>query len=111
MSNLTTAAEPVITLTGKVALITGAAGGQGRAHARLMARLGAQLVLTDLDGAGAEGITIEDDVWIGPNASVIQGLTLGRDSLLGIGAVAVKSVPENEVRVGNPAKRLGDNKK
>ena len=59
MSNLTTAAEPVITLTGKVALITGAAGGQGRAHARLMARLGAQLVLTDLDGAGAEALAAE----------------------------------------------------
>ena len=56
-------------------------------------------------------VVIEDEVWIGPNASVIQGLTLGKDSLLGIGAVAVKSVPENEVRVGNPAKRLGDNKK
>lgn len=56
-------------------------------------------------------VVIEDDVWIGPNASVIQGLTLGKDSLLGIGAVALKSIPENEVRVGNPAKRLGDNKK
>ncbi|MBC9927542.1 MULTISPECIES: UDP-3-O-(3-hydroxymyristoyl)glucosamine N-acyltransferase [unclassified Leucobacter] len=56
-------------------------------------------------------VTIEDEVWIGPNASVIQGLTLGKDSLLGIGAVALKSIPENEVRVGNPAKRLGDNKK
>ncbi|MHA3682856.1 LpxD N-terminal domain-containing protein [Leucobacter sp. HY1910] len=55
-------------------------------------------------------VIIEDEVWVGPNASVLQGLTLGRDSLLGIGAVAVKSVPVNEVRVGNPAKRLGDNK-
>lgn len=56
-------------------------------------------------------VVIEDDVWIGPNASVIQGVTLGRDSLLGIGAVALKSIPNNEVRVGNPARRLGDNKK
>lgn len=56
-------------------------------------------------------VVIEDDVWIGPNVSVLQGLTLAKDSLLGIGAVAVRSVPENEVRVGNPAKRLGPNKK
>lgn len=73
-------------------------------------RIGRNVIITacaEISGS----VTIEDDVWIGPNASVIQGLTLGRDSLLGIGAVAVKSVPENEVRVGNPAKRLGDNKK
>lgn len=56
-------------------------------------------------------VVLEDNVWIGPNASIIQGLTLGKDALLGIGAVAVKSIPANEVRVGNPARRLGDNKK
>lgn len=56
-------------------------------------------------------VVIEDEVWIGPNASVLQGVTLGRNSLLGIGAVALKSIPDNEVRVGNPARRLGDNKK
>lgn len=43
-------ATPVIDLTGKVALITGAAGGQGQSHARLFYELGADLVLTDLDG-------------------------------------------------------------
>lgn len=54
-------------------------------------------------------VVIEDDAWIGPNAAVIQGVTLGRNSLLGIGAVALKSVPADEVRVGNPARRLGSN--
>lgn len=73
-------------------------------------RIGTNVIITacaEISGS----VVIEDDVWIGPNASVLQGLSLGKDSLLGIGAVAVKSVPENEVRVGNPAKRLGDNKK
>lgn len=56
-------------------------------------------------------VIIEDESWVGPNAAVIQGVTLGRNSLLGIGAVAVKSVPANEVRVGNPARRLGDNQR
>jgi 3alpha(or 20beta)-hydroxysteroid dehydrogenase len=44
-------ATPVIDLTGRVAVITGAAGGQGRSHATLFHDLGADLVLTDLDGA------------------------------------------------------------
>lgn len=55
-------------------------------------------------------VIIEDGAWVGPNASVIQSVTLGRNSLLGIGAVAVKSVPAEEIRAGNPARRLGDKK-
>lgn len=51
-------------------------------------------------------VVLEDDVWLGPNSSIIQGVTLGRGSLLGIGAVALKPIPEGEVRVGNPAKPL-----
>lgn len=51
-------------------------------------------------------VVLEDEVWLGPNSSIIQGVTLGRGSLLGIGAVALKTVPEGEVRVGNPAKPL-----
>lgn len=59
MSNAHNTADPIISLEGKVALITGAAGGQGLAHARLMGSLGAQLVLTDLDEAGAQALAAE----------------------------------------------------
>ncbi|GAB3631127.1 UDP-3-O-(3-hydroxymyristoyl)glucosamine N-acyltransferase [Microbacterium shaanxiense] len=52
-------------------------------------------------------VIVEDDVWIGPNASVINGIVIGKGALLGIGAVAIRSVPEYEVRAGNPAKRIG----
>lgn len=58
-SSLEQGSGPVIDLSGRVALVTGAAGGQGRAHARLMTSLGAKLVLTDLDGAAAEAIAAE----------------------------------------------------
>lgn len=44
-----TAQQPVIDLTGKIAMVTGASGGQGRVYARLMHSLGATLVLTDLN--------------------------------------------------------------
>ncbi|MEU8764232.1 glucose 1-dehydrogenase [Streptomyces sp. NPDC048659] len=43
-------------LTGRVALITGAARGQGAGHARTLAAAGASVVLTDLDEAGAEAV-------------------------------------------------------
>jgi NAD(P)-dependent dehydrogenase (short-subunit alcohol dehydrogenase family) len=41
-------------LNDKVAAITGAAGGQGQAAARLFAQEGARLVVTDIDKEGAE---------------------------------------------------------
>lgn len=46
----------IIDLNGRVSIITGAAGGQGRAHARVFARLGSKLVLTDLDADGAKKV-------------------------------------------------------
>ncbi|WP_104103491.1 SDR family NAD(P)-dependent oxidoreductase [Arthrobacter sp. 08Y14] len=50
------AVDPVISLDGKVVLLTGAAGGQGRAHAALLHRLGARLVLTDVDADGVSAL-------------------------------------------------------
>lgn len=47
---------PIIQLQGKVVVITGAAGGQGRAHAALLHSLGARLVLTDVDAAGVAAL-------------------------------------------------------
>lgn len=49
-------ATPVIDLSGRVAVITGAAGGQGRSHAALFHELGADLVLTDLDAAAVQEV-------------------------------------------------------
>lgn len=62
-----------------------------------------------LAGAKISGsVKVGDGAWIGPNTVTIDGATLGRNSQLGMGAVALKSVPENEVRMGNPARRIGD---
>lgn len=52
-------------------------------------------------------VVVEDDVWIGPNASIIDGVVIGKGALLGIGATAIRGVPEYEARAGNPAKRIG----
>lgn len=51
-------------------------------------------------------VVIGDNVTIAPNATVIQKIEIGENSLLGIGAVATKSIPANVVAAGVPAKAI-----
>ena len=43
---------------------------------------------------------------IGANATIICGVTIGENAMIGAGSVVTKDVPANEVWVGNPAKFL-----
>lgn len=52
----------------------------------------------------ASEIRIEDEVWIGANASVVAGVTIGKHSVIAAGAVVTKNVPPYCVVAGNPAK-------
>lgn len=45
-------------------------------------------------------------VSIGSNATIVCGVTIGENSIIGAGAVVTKDVPENSVYVGNPARFL-----
>lgn len=49
---------------------------------------------------------VEAGVSIGSGAVILCGVTLGRDAVIGAGAVVTKSVPAGEVWVGNPARFL-----
>jgi acetyltransferase-like isoleucine patch superfamily enzyme len=49
-------------------------------------------------------ITIEDDVWIGANAVITAGVTLGKHCVVGAGSVVTKDIPTFCIAVGNPAK-------
>ena len=49
-------------------------------------------------------IIIEDDCWIGANAVITAGVTIGKHSVIAGGAVVTKNVPPYSVAVGNPAK-------
>lgn len=52
----------------------------------------------------AKPITIEDNVWIATNATVCCGVTIGKNSIVGAGAVVLSDVPENVLVGGVPAK-------
>lgn len=50
------------------------------------------------------GSRIENGVWLGAHVSVLGGVTIGHDSIIGTGAVVTKSVPPFSIAVGVPAK-------
>ncbi|WP_413112303.1 sugar O-acetyltransferase [Thaumasiovibrio sp. DFM-14] len=52
----------------------------------------------------AKPITIGDDCWIGGNATINPGVTLGNNVVVASGAVVTKSFDDNVVIGGNPAK-------
>jgi UDP-3-O-[3-hydroxymyristoyl] glucosamine N-acyltransferase len=54
----------------------------------------------------AGSVQIGDNAWIAPSASIIQSIKIGKNATIGLGAVVLKDVPEDEIWVGNPAKRL-----
>lgn len=53
-------------------------------------------------------VTIGDNVWIGGQAVVNPGVTVGNDSVVASGAVVTEDVPENVVVQGNPATVVKD---
>lgn len=49
-------------------------------------------------------VVIEDNVWIGDKATILPGVTIGRNSIVGANSVVTKPVPPNSVVAGNPAR-------
>jgi acetyltransferase-like isoleucine patch superfamily enzyme len=47
-------------------------------------------------------IIIKRNVWIGARATIMKGVTIGENSVVGLGSVVRKSVPDNVVIIGNP---------
>ena len=52
----------------------------------------------------AKPIVIEDNVWIGGSAILLPGVRIGRNAVVGAGAVVTRSVSANTVVAGNPAR-------
>jgi acetyltransferase-like isoleucine patch superfamily enzyme len=66
-------------------------------------------------GGGAERpavatrrVVIEDDVWIGPNATILKGVCIGARAVVRPGAVVTCNIAPGSQVIGNPAKQIGE---
>ena len=63
---------------------------------------GAGLSLTD----SAASIYVNDHVWIGGNSTILQGVTIGRGSVIAAGSVVTGDVPPGMIYGGVPAREI-----
>jgi acetyltransferase-like isoleucine patch superfamily enzyme len=59
-------------------------------------------------GRTARGIEVGPGAWLGAHVVVTDGSTIGRDAIVGAGAVVVGAIPEFAIAVGTPAKVIRD---
>ncbi|MGI6324105.1 MAG: acyltransferase [Bacteroidales bacterium] len=53
-----------------------------------------------------KGISIEDDVWIGGNVVILDGVTIGEGCVIGASSVVTRSTPPYTICVGNPCRPI-----
>ncbi|WP_159474336.1 DapH/DapD/GlmU-related protein [Dyadobacter sp. 3J3] len=58
-------------------------------------------------GATTKGIIIEDDVWIGANSTIVDGVTIHQGAIVAAGSVVTKDVTSYDIVAGTPATRIG----
>ncbi|MEH7549280.1 2,3,4,5-tetrahydropyridine-2,6-dicarboxylate N-acetyltransferase [Bacillus sp. AFS076308] len=81
----------------------------GRATVGKNCHIGAGTVLAGvIEPPSAQPVIIEDDVLIGANAVVLEGVKVGKGSVVAAGAVVTKDVPPYTVVAGTPAKKIKD---
>ena len=56
---------------------------------------------------GVAPVEIAENVWICADASVLKGVSIGRNAVIGLGAVVACDVPADRIFIGNPARDAG----
>ena len=51
-------------------------------------------------------VYISDDVWIGMNCTVLKGITIGKNTIVGANSLVNKSLDENAIYAGNPIRKI-----
>lgn len=62
--------------------------------------------VNDLSTLVGGGITVGDHVWIGANATILPGVRIGSNTIIGAGSVVTRDIPDGVIAAGNPARVL-----
>jgi len=73
---------------------------------------GANSIITDTDwhsdrsNTMPKAVIIEDNVWIGVNTTILKGVRVGKNSIIGASSLVLKDIPPNVIAGGNPCRIL-----
>ena len=83
----------------------------GRVEVGKRCHVGAGTVLAGvIEPPSATPVILEDDVLIGANAVVLEGVRIGKGAVVGAGSIVTEDVPAGAVVVGNPARIVKEQK-
>ena len=83
----------------------------GRAEVGKHCHVGAGAVLAGvIEPPSAKPVVLEDDVLIGANAVVVEGVHIGKGAVVGAGSIVLNDVPAGAVVAGNPARIIKEEK-
>lgn len=57
----------------------------------------------------SKGVTIGNHVWIGEQVTILKGVNIGENSVIGTGAIVTANIPKNTIAAGIPAKIIKEN--
>ena len=95
----------IVAVVGEGTMIDMGAVLGGRATVGAHCHIGAGAVLAGvIEPASATPVIVEDNVLVGANAVVVEGVHVGKNAVVAAGAVVLEDVPENAVVAGTPAR-------